>query len=75
MITQKTVYVTSGKQFDTLQKAIDYREGLVDEFLSSAPGFYELRHSKRIDFVQYILDNREQLIGLLSFGNYSEEEE
>lgn len=30
MITSATVYETKGKQFPTIKKAIEYREGLVE---------------------------------------------
>lgn len=67
MIRQLVVYETKGKQFPTVKKAIDFREGLIEEFIRKLPGFDQLRHKDRIAFVQSIIDNRKVLTDLFDY--------
>lgn len=69
MISRVQVYETKGKQFPTLKKAIDHREGLIEEFVRKLPGFDQLRHKDRIAFVQSIIDSRKVLIDLLDYND------
>ena len=73
MIERVERFVTKGQTFDTLQKAIDYREGLVEEFLRKSPGFQDIRAKDRVAFVQSILNRRQELIGLLDFDSKAED--
>lgn len=75
MIKRVEMFETLGKRFDTLQKAIDHREGLVDEFLRTCPGFADVPSKQRIAFVQHVLDNRDKLRGLLDFNSTASDEE
>ena len=63
------VYKTKDKQFPTMTAAVDYREGLVEEFLRKSPGFNELPVKQRVAFVRHILDNRKFLTDLLDYQN------
>lgn len=74
MIERIEVYKTKGKVFDTANKAVEYREGLVDEFFRSTPGFQDLRAKERIAFIQSVLDRRDVLIDLLSYETPTESE-
>lgn len=67
MIQRVEVFETKGLQFGSLKKAVDYREGLVETFFRNTPGFFELQHSTRIKFIQRILEDRKELIGLLDY--------
>jgi len=73
MITTKTVYVTEGKEFDTLARAIDYRESLVNEFAVRALGVHA-HHRANMCLTEYILANREELRRLLEFADDVAEE-
>ena len=66
-IEELTVYQTNGKQFLTLKAAMDYREDLVEQFLRTVPGFQDIPASKKIAFVDAILQNRKTLAELLDF--------
>lgn len=67
MITAREIYETMGQRFDTLKAAVEFREGLIDAFMRDCPGFYEIPLSKRIAFIQRILDNRDTLRNLLNY--------
>jgi hypothetical protein len=58
-----------------LQAAIDYREGLVEEFLKKTPAVAFVQHSDWINFVQSILDRRKELINLLDFNSEIDEDD
>lgn len=62
-------FVTDGKEFSSLQKAIDYREGLVDAFIRKLAGFWIIPANDRIAFIQAILDNRDKVRALLDFSS------
>ena len=62
-------FATKGQVFDTAEKAINYREGLVEEFFRRLPGFDGLIAKERIQFIQGILDGRDRLRDLLDFSS------
>lgn len=67
MIKATTVYETMGKQFRHHDQAIDYREGLIEEFFRKSPGFDTISAKKRLEFIQYIIDSRDHLRNLLEW--------
>jgi len=67
-IKRVVVFETNGKQFPSVAKALDYREGLVERFLAAAPGFQDMPAKQRVPFVQHILNNRSVLRALLNFS-------
>lgn len=67
MITSKTMYVTRNQAFPTFEKAIEYREGLVEEFIRNLPGFQDIPAKKRIEFISVLLNNKEALRDLLDY--------
>lgn len=67
MIKRTVVYETKGKQFPTVAKAVEYREGLIEAFLRGIPGFQDIPMRQKIPFVQYVLDNRAALSELLNY--------
>jgi hypothetical protein len=75
MISRVQVFETKGKQFPTLKKAIDFREGLIEEFIRKLPGFDQMRHKDRIAFIQSIIDNREVLVDLFDYNEILDEDE
>jgi hypothetical protein len=58
-----------GKQFPTLAKAIEFREGLIEKFLRETPGFQDIPAKSRIDFVGSIIFRRNELIELLNYND------
>jgi hypothetical protein len=69
MIIRKTVYTTFGRDFPNFQKALEYREGLVEKFLRECPGFLDIPLSQRMEFVSSILDRRKYLRDLLNYSD------
>lgn len=67
MIERVERFVTDGKEFKSLQKAIDHREGLIEQFLRALPGFDGIRAKDRIPFIQTIIDKKKQLRELLNY--------
>jgi hypothetical protein len=65
MIEEKTVYVTRGKQFDTMEKAESHRVDLIGEFMDRAPILIGPRD--RIKLTEYIAANRAALAQLLNY--------
>lgn len=68
-MTIKQVYVfeTAGRQFDTFKKAVDHREGLIEQFFRTLPGFNDMSPKNRIAFIQTVLDNRHKLTVLFDY--------
>lgn len=64
-ISEKTVYVTCGKQFDSQEKAVEYRADLLGEFMDKAPILLTPRD--RIKLNDFIVENRETLRNLLEY--------
>lgn len=75
MIQSVTVYETKGQQFRTFKKAVDHRENLVEKFLRTRPGFENMPNRDRIKFIQSILDNRNELIDLLTYDDKTPEDD
>jgi hypothetical protein len=69
-----TVYRTKGKEFDRFERAIEYRENLVEEFLRKSPGFQDMPYKSRIAFVESIITRRAELIALLNYSDRCEYE-
>lgn len=69
MIERVDRYVTKGQTFNTFAKAIEYREGLVEKFLRTKPGFSEIRMKDRVAFIESILSNRQELRDLLDYDD------
>lgn len=68
MIKAVTVYETKGQQFASLDKAVQHRENLIDEFLRKLPGYQDMPARSRVAFMQGILDNRATLRDLLNYS-------
>jgi hypothetical protein len=69
-IKSRVVYETAGKRFDTFDKAVEHREGMVEELLRKLPGFSDIHpYKKRIEFVQAVLDRRDTIRELLDFDS------
>lgn len=66
MIEEKTVYVTRGKQFDSLEKAQAFRFDLVGSFLDKLPGD-RLSAKDRLRLAEFLTENRAQLQDLLDY--------
>lgn len=66
-IERVTRFETHGQLFLTLQKAIDYREGLIEKFFRSLPGFDDIRAKDRIPFLEAIMSRRKELTELLNY--------
>lgn len=64
-IEEKTVYVTRGKQFDSLEKAEAHRLDLIGEFMDTAPILLAPRD--RIKLADFIAANRAALGKLLEY--------
>lgn len=67
MIERIEAFVTRGKQFNSVKQAIQYREGLIEEFLRKLPGFQAMAAKSRVEFVQSIIDRRHELADLLQY--------
>lgn len=67
MIERVERFVTLGQEFKTAEKAIEYREGLIEQFLRKLPGFDSIRAKDRIAFVQGIIDGRKEFRKLLDY--------
>lgn len=67
MIERVERFVTLGQEFKTAEKAIEYREGLIEEFFRKLPGFDSIRAKDRIAFIQSIIDQRHNLKKLLDY--------
>jgi hypothetical protein len=67
MIERVERFVTLGQEFKTVEKAIEYREGLIEKFLRQLPGFDSIRAKDRIAFVQSIIDGRKEFRKLLDY--------
>lgn len=61
------MFETNGQMFPSLKKAIDHREGLVEKFFRSLPGFDTIRAKDRIPFLEAILSRRKELVALLDY--------
>lgn len=75
MIEAVRVFRTKGKQFERLQQAIDFREELIDKFLTSLPGYYDMPLRSRTAFMEGILGRRKELIDLLSYDDMPESDD
>ena len=75
MIKSRVIYETDNKQFETFEKAVSHREGMVEKFFRECPGFYELRLKDRTAFVEKILENRSKLVELLSYNSMKEDDD
>lgn len=64
-IEEVTRYRTSGKEFDTLEKAEQFRYDLVGAFMDNAPVL--LAPGDRIKLVDYITSRRAMLTQLLDY--------
>lgn len=64
-IEEKTVYVTRGQQFDSLEKAEAFRLDCIGKFMDKAPLLLGPRD--RIKLADFIAANRAALIKLLSY--------
>lgn len=69
------LFETEGKQFPTLAAAIDYHEGLIEEFLRKTPGFLDMHVKFRTGFVQHVIDQRLALAKLLSYESPRDDDE
>lgn len=67
MIERIEAFVTKGKQFQSIKGAINYREGLIEEFLRKSPGFQTMAAKSRVEFIQSIIDRRRELADLLEY--------
>jgi len=65
MIEEKTVFVTRGKQFDTIEAAELYRQDLIGELMNKA--LVRLHPRDRIALVDFIAENRAALRSLLDY--------
>ena len=74
-IERTVVFVTNGQQFPTLRKALDYREGLVEQFMRECPGFQDVPLKRRIAFVQHVLENRARLRSLLDYSSNADSDD
>ena len=64
-IESKEVFITKGKQFDTQEKAEQYRADLIGEYLDKAPVL--LGPGDRIKINEFIVRHRVELRKLLDF--------
>ena len=72
MIHQLAVYQTKGRQFDSMEKAIEHRENLVEAWMRKLPGFADIPPQDRIKFMELLLAKRKELIDLLSYEDQPE---
>lgn len=75
MIKAVRVYRTKGQQFERFQDAVDHRENLIDKFLVSLPGYYDMPLRQRTAFMEALLSRRKELIDLLSYDDQPEEDD
>jgi hypothetical protein len=64
-IEEVTRYLTMGKEFDSLEKAKQFRYDRVGEFMDKAPVL--LGPGDRIKIADYITKNRKELCKLLEY--------
>lgn len=69
MIKTVVQYQTAGKTFPTLQKALDHRTELIEQFMRNAPGFMDVRYKQRMEFIEYVVNNRDALRALLDYSD------
>ena len=74
MIKSVVVFETKDKQFPTIEKAIEHRENLIEEFIRKLPGFETMSPKAHISFVQAIIDNRKVLTDLFNYNETAQEE-
>ncbi|QBQ74397.1 hypothetical protein BcepSauron_017 [Burkholderia phage BcepSauron] len=67
MIEEKRVYVTRGKQFDTMEKALEYRDGLLGDLLDGCPAFRNIGLRERLAIIDHMSKNRDALRDLLAY--------
>jgi len=65
MIEEITKYLTMGREFRSLEEAEAYRRDLIGEFMDTLPRTLSPRD--RLALVQFIVDNRAMLRGLLDY--------
>lgn len=65
MITEKTVYVTRGRTFDSQEKALAHRADLIGEFMDKCPVM--LGPGERIKINAFMVENRDALRALLDY--------
>lgn len=65
MIEEITMYRTRGQLFSSEEKALQYRQDLIGEFMDKAPVLLSPRD--RIKLVDFITEHRAQLLNLLAY--------
>ena len=60
-------FVTMGKEFDSVDEAIGYREDLIAAFIAKLPGYHNLRGEDRIPFIAALIEGRKELRRLLDY--------
>jgi hypothetical protein len=66
-ITEKTVYVIDGKQFDSLEKAKSFEEDVIGAFVeANILNTMGLCTRERLRIVEKIIEHRDTLLHLLS---------
>lgn len=71
MITKKVVFEFDGKEYSSFERAVDAVENKIYKHVKAAVKGTDIRHSQKQQVMQYILDNKEDLVRLLSISTNS----
>lgn len=71
MITKKVVFEFDGKEYSSFERAVDAVENKIYKHVEAAVKGTDIRHSQKQQVMQYILDNKEDLVRLLSISTNS----
>lgn len=65
-IEERTVFTTQGRDFPSLEKAQEFREDMIGEFLDKIPGC-RLDREDALRVVAYLVKHRKQVRNLLDY--------
>ena len=71
MITKKVVFEFDGKDYSSFERAVDAVENKIYRHVEAAVKGTDIRHSQKGQVMQYIIDNKDDLIRLLSISTNS----
>lgn len=66
MITKKVVFEFDGKEYSSFERAVDAIENKIYKHVEAAVKGTDIRHSQKQQVMQYVLDNKAELVRLLS---------
>ncbi|MGL4353051.1 MAG: hypothetical protein ACRCTP_03840 [Aeromonas popoffii] len=71
MITKKVVFEFDDKEYSSFERAVDAVENKIFKHVENAVRGTDIKHSQKQQVMQYILDNKADIVRLLSISTNS----